>query len=112
MNTTAPIHIALQEFAAAVTDKLTQITHGEPEEQLRAPFENLMGAAAGVLGRDVVRVAIEAACGLGWDRYLGPGGAFVGMTGFGASAPVGDLYEHFGLTAEAVADAARARLAE
>ena len=65
-----------------------------------------------VLGRDVVRVAIEAACGLGWDRYLGPGGAFVGMTGFGASAPHGDLYEHFGLTAEAVADAARARLAQ
>ncbi len=54
MNTTAPIHTALQEFAAAVTDKLTQITHGEPEEQLRAPFENLMGAAAGALGWDVV----------------------------------------------------------
>ena len=54
MNTTAPIHTALQEFAAAVTDKLTQITHGEPEEQLRAPFENFMGAAAGALGWDVV----------------------------------------------------------
>ena len=54
MNTTSPIHTALQEFAAAVTDKLTQITHGEPEEQLRAPFENFMGAAAGALGWDVV----------------------------------------------------------
>ena len=54
MNTTAPIHTSLQEFAAAVTDKLTQITHGEPEEQLRAPFENFMGAAAGALGWDVV----------------------------------------------------------
>ena len=54
MNTTAPIHTALQAFAAAVTDKLTQITHGEPEEQLRAPFENFMGAAAGALGWNVV----------------------------------------------------------
>ena len=54
MNTTSTIHTALQEFAAAVTGKLTQITHGEPEEQLRAPFENFMGAAAGALGWDVV----------------------------------------------------------
>ena len=46
MNTTSQIHAALQEFAAAVTDKLTQITLGEREEQLRAPFENFMGAAA------------------------------------------------------------------
>ena len=54
MNTTTAIHTALQQFAAAVTDKLTQITHGEPEEQLRAPFENFMGAAAGALGWNIV----------------------------------------------------------
>ena len=64
-----------------------------------------------VLGADVVRVGIEAACQLGWERYLGPGGGFIGMTGFGASAPHDDLYEHFGLTAGAVAEAARSRLA-
>ena len=63
-----------------------------------------------VLGGDAVRVGVEAACGLGWERHIGADGAFVGMTGFGASAPHGDLYEHFGLTAEAVADAARAHL--
>ena len=51
---TSTVHTALQAFAAAVTDKLTQITHGEPEEQLRAPFENFMGAAAGALGWNVV----------------------------------------------------------
>ena len=62
-----------------------------------------------VLGGDAVRIGIEAACGLGWDRYIGADGAFIGMAGFGASAPQGDLYKHFGLTAEAVADAARAR---
>jgi len=52
------------------------------------------------------RVAVEAAARLGWDRWIGDHGAFVGMTGFGASAPAEDLYRHFGITAEAVADAA------
>lgn len=64
-----------------------------------------------VLGPGAVRVGVEAATGAGWDRYLGPRGAFVGMTGFGTSAPAAALYEHFGLTAEAVAGAARALLA-
>ena len=54
MNTTTSIRAALQEFAAAVMDKLTQITLGEPEEQLRAPFENFIAAAANALGWDVV----------------------------------------------------------
>jgi len=62
-----------------------------------------------VLPAGPVRVAVEAAIGFGWDRWLdgergrrGKSG-FVGMDGFGASAPAGDLYEHFGITAEAVA---------
>jgi len=49
------------------------------------------------------RVAVEAACSLGWDRYLGEDGRFVGMSGFGASAPGGDLFDHFGITAGNVA---------
>ena len=53
------------------------------------------------------RVAVEAAAAVGWDRWLGPGGVFIGMRGFGASAPAQDLYKHFGITAEAVAAAAR-----
>ena len=63
-----------------------------------------------VLGPDTVRVAVEAAVSLGWDRYIGPGGAFVGMTGFGASAPAPALFEHFGITADAVADAVRKQI--
>ena len=47
------------------------------------------------------RIGIEAACGFGWERWLGPDGVFIGMTGFGASAPFEDLYKHFGITAEA-----------
>ena len=61
-----------------------------------------------VLGPDgTVRVACEAASGFGWERWLGSRGAFVGMKGFGASAKAGDLYKHFGITAEAIAEAAR-----
>jgi transketolase len=57
------------------------------------------------------RVACEAAVRLGWDAYIGPGGGFVGMTGFGASAPAEDLYAHFGITAEAIVAEAKARIA-
>ena len=65
----------------------------------------------GVLGNaDTVRIAVEAASPFGWERYVGPAGAIVGMRGFGASAPAKDLYAHFGITADAVVAAAKARL--
>jgi transketolase len=63
-----------------------------------------------VLGPGTVRVACEAASGFGWERWLGAEGGFVGMTGFGASAPAEALYKHFGITAEAVVSAVKARL--
>jgi transketolase len=63
-----------------------------------------------VLGRGRARVAVEAASPFGWERYVADASAVVGMTGFGASAPAPDLYRHFGITAEAVAAAAKARL--
>ncbi len=53
------------------------------------------------------RVAVEAAVGFGWERWLGEMGAFIGMESFGASAPAGQLYQHFGITPAKVADAAR-----
>jgi transketolase len=62
------------------------------------------------LGPGTVRIAIEAAAQLGWDRYIGAKGAFIGMHTFGASAPYKDVYKHFGITPEAAADAARAAL--
>ena len=60
---------------------------------------------ADVLG-SAPRVGVEAAVRLGWDRWIGEHGAFIGMSGFGASAPGPDLYDHFGITPEAVAAAA------
>ncbi|CAN7485713.1 transketolase [Phenylobacterium sp. LjRoot219] len=65
---------------------------------------------AAVIGETEVRIAVEAGVRMGWDRFIGTDGAFVGMTGFGASAPDKVLYEHFGLTPEAVCRAAKSKL--
>jgi len=63
-----------------------------------------------VLSPGTVRIAIEAAGPMGWEHYTGRKGGFVGMRGFGASAPAKELYKHFGITAEAVVEAALQRL--
>jgi len=54
------------------------------------------------------RVAVEAGIAQCWHEWLGDNGRFIGMSDFGASAPAAQLYKRFGITAEAVADAARA----
>lgn len=63
-----------------------------------------------VLGAGTVRVAVEAAVSFGWERFVGSDGGFVGMKGFGASAPAAELFEHFGITADAVVAEVKARL--
>ncbi|MGB0661541.1 MAG: transketolase [Mangrovicoccus sp.] len=56
------------------------------------------------------RIGIEAAIRQGWELFLDREDDFIGMTGFGASAPANELFEHFGITAKAVIQAAKARL--
>ncbi len=63
----------------------------------------------GILG-SAPRIVIEAAMQQSWDWMLGPSDGFIGMNGFGASAPINDLYAHFGITKDAVVAAARQRL--
>jgi transketolase len=63
-----------------------------------------------IVGTAKVKVAVEAAVRQGWDEIIGSDGAFVGMTTFGASAPYKDLYKHFGITPETVAEAALSKL--
>jgi len=65
---------------------------------------------AHLIGETEVRVAVEAGVRQGWDALIGTDGAFVGMRGFGASAPFEKLYDHFGITAPAVAAAAKAKI--
>ena len=73
-------------------------------------FEEQDQAWRSALLGDLPRIAIEAAAPFGWDRYIGGGGKFVGMQGFGASGPAKDVYKHFNITPEAAAEAAKAVL--
>ncbi|SON58458.1 Transketolase 1 (plasmid) [Hartmannibacter diazotrophicus] len=63
-----------------------------------------------VLGPGTIRVGVEAAVRQGWDRWIGPNGGFVGMTGFGASGASDDLYRHFGITVGAIVEQAKSRI--
>ena len=81
-----------------------------PQGALLAGLRLLGPVAAAV--RHSGRVAVEAASPLGWHRWVGDRGAVVAMTTFGASAPAGALYKHFGFTGENVADVARGVLGQ
>ncbi|MCB1424682.1 MAG: transketolase [Zhengella sp.] len=63
-----------------------------------------------ILGSAPVRVAVEAGIRMGWDRFIGEDGGFVGMDSFGASGPYEELYKHFGITPEGVAEKAETLL--
>jgi transketolase len=77
-------------------------------------FELFLAAPAAqrqaVIGNAPVRIGIEAAIRQGWDAIIGSDGLFIGMSGFGASAPYKELYRHFGITPEHVVEAAFTKL--
>jgi len=89
--------------------------HGHPTRVVSVPcldiFEQQDEAyRKAIIGKAAVKVAVEAGIRQGWDAVIGSDGIFVGMTGFGASGTIEQLYAHFGITAEAVAKAAEGRL--
>ena len=61
---------------------------------------------AAIIGDAPIKIAVEAAVRFGWDAVVGTDGGFVGMSSFGASGPYKEVYKHFGITPEAVAEAA------
>jgi transketolase len=85
--------------ARVVSVPCMELLFAAPEAERRA-----------VIGDAPVKVAVEAAVRQGWDAIVGSDGVFVGMSGFGASAPYKDLYKHFGITAEKIAEAALKKL--
>jgi transketolase len=103
------------EVAIAVEAKKLLAQHKVSARVVSVPCFELFLAEpedkrAAVVGLARVNVAVEAGIRQGWDAIIGSAGTFVGMTGFGASAPYKALYQHFGITAAAVAEAALARL--
>jgi transketolase len=100
-------------LAVAARDRLQ--AEGVPTRVVSVPcwalFEQQPAAyRQAVIGEAPARVAVEAGVRQGWDRFIGEDGGFVGMTGFGASAPANRLYQEFAITVEAVVAAAKARL--
>jgi transketolase len=100
-------------IAVAARDKLQ--ADGVPTRVVSTPcwelFERQPDAyRKSVIGQAPVRVAIEAGVRQGWERFIGEDGGFVGMEGFGASAPYERLYKEFGITAEAAVAAVKERL--
>jgi transketolase len=105
------------EVAVAVETRKLLAAHGVAARVVSVPcFELLQQAAAvarqGVIGTAPVRIGIEASVRQGWDAVIRTDGIFIGMSGFGASAPAKDLYGHFGITAERVAEAALTKLSD
>ena len=105
------------ELSLAVAARTILEESGIPTAVVSLPCWEVFAAQsdayqAAVLGESGNRVGIEAAVKFGWERWLGPKGQFIGMTGFGASAPAEALYPHFGITIEAIVAAARAGVAE
>ena len=103
------------EVAIAVEAKKLLAARGISARVVSVPcFELLQeapeAARRAVIGDPKVKIGVEAAVRQGWDAVIGSDGVFVGMTGFGASAPYKDLYKHFGVTAEVVAAAALSKL--
>src|SRR5689334_22117154 len=101
------------EIAVAAQKQLAE--RGIPSRVVSVPSLELLLAQPverqkAIIGNAPVKVAIEAAVRWGWDAVIGQDGEFIGMHGFGASAPAKDLFKHFGITAEAAVNAAVKRL--
>jgi transketolase len=101
------------EIAVAAQKQLAE--RGIPARVVSVPSLELLLAQPAdkqqaIIGNAPVKIAIEAAVRWGWDAVIGQDGEFVGMHGFGASAPAKDLFKHFGITAEAAVNAVLKRL--
>jgi transketolase len=109
LSSGSELHLAVQAREALQAEGVPTAVISMPcrlkFEQQDAAYRN------GVLGRTRARVAVEAAVELGWERYTGLEGRFVGMSSFGASGKIGDVYKKFDITAEAVVRAAHETLA-
>ena len=103
------------EVAIAVAAQRLLAARKIPARVVSVPCFELLLAAPGreraaIIGKAKINVAVEAGIRQGWDAIIGSDGTFVGMTGFGASAPCKELYQQFGITPQKVAEAALARL--
>jgi transketolase len=109
LATGSELHLAVQAREILQRDGVPTAVVSMP---CRLLFEEQDAAyKKAVLGETAARVAVEAAVELGWERYLGTGGRFVGMHDFGESGKIDDVYRKFDITTDAIVRAAREVLA-
>ena len=106
MGTGSELSLCIGAYEALTADgikaRVVSMPSWELFEQQDQAYRDVV-LPPGVIGR----VGVEQAATIGWDRYVGPGGAMIGMHSFGASAPAAQLQTKFGFTPEAVLAAAR-----
>jgi transketolase len=105
MATGSEVHLAME-----AQEKLDEM--GISARVVSMPCQELFEAQGekyirSVLGKDLPKIAIEAGIRQGWDQYIGRTGTFIGMNSFGASAPAPELFKHFGITTDAIVEAAQ-----
>jgi transketolase len=110
----AVIFASGSEVEIALAAKATLDQSGVPTRVVSVPCLELFDQQPSdyrdkIMGAEPVRVAVEAGVRLGWDRFIGTDGAFIGMKGFGASGPGEKVYEYFGITPAAVVEAVQAK---
>jgi transketolase len=107
MATGSEVPIAVEAYekltAAGVKTRVVSMPSWELFEEQTAEYREQVLPA-----KVTARIAVEAAAKFGWERYLGARGKFIGMEGFGASAPFATLYKHFGITADHIVEEAKA----
>jgi transketolase len=110
LSTGSELHLAVQARELLQKEGIPTAVISMP---CRLLFEQQNSAyRKAVLGKTRARVAVEAAVELGWERYIGLEGRFVGMHSFGASGKIDDVYKKFDITTDAVVRAARETLVE
>jgi transketolase len=114
-SATVSLFASGSEVSIASEARKLLTAHGIATRLVSVPCLDLLSAAPertrrAIIGPAAVKIAVEAGVRQGWDAIIGTDGGFIGMTGFGASAPYKDLYKHFGITAEKVVEAALSKL--
>ena len=116
-SATAKVTLLATGSEVAIADEAREMleAQGVPTKLVSVPCLDILMAQDEayineLLGENTVQIAVEAGIAQGWSDLIGRKGTFIGMTGFGASAPAGTLYEQFGITAEAIVAAAQAKL--
>ncbi len=101
IGTGSELHLCAEAYdrlvAAGIRARLVSMPSWELFEQQDVAYRESV-----LPSRVTARIAVEAGIRQGWDRYLGPRGRFLGMEGFGLSAPYEELYAHFGLTVDQI----------